>query len=358
MDKLPPIPTPPAQRFREFRIQVLPVVTFCAVVATIVLMWSRYVEPSNVVGAVESLHANVSSTSSGTLQELKVVRFQMVTNGQVIGQVVTVSPGLLQASIDAMKKDLDVMRARMVTDEERNFISYQGVRLSLLSDRIQHAVNRVNLRQAEADFKRAEDLFHAKPIALISQDAYDLAKTKLEALRVTVADEVKFLEDKERTLPTLRPTTTNSLSVLAAVEAEEKKIRENNQPTILTAPMDGMVTTINARPGEKVLPGVPIVIISGTQPERIVAYIRQPVQVRPKVGDTVQVRRTGFQRTSEVASITEVGTQMELVDPVLLPAANARIPETGLLIAIKVPPGLALIPGEIVNIILKPSNGQ
>ncbi len=358
MDKLPPIPTPPAQRFREFRIQVLPMVTFCAVVAGIVLMWSRYVAPSNVVGAVESLHANVSSTVAGTLQELKVERFQMVTNGQVIGQIGTISPAFLQASIDAMKKDLDVMRARMVTDEERNFISYQGVRLSLLSDRIQHAVNRVNLRQAEADFKRAEDLFHAKPIAFISQDAYDVAKTKLEALQVTVADEVKFLEDKERTLPTLRPTTTNSLSVLAAVEAEEKKIRENNQPTILTAPMDGMVTVINARPGEKILPGVPLVIISGNQPRRIVAYIRQPVNVRPKVGDTVQVRRTSFQRNSHVATITVVGTQMELVDPVLLPPANARIPEVGLPLSLTIPPGLDLIPGEIVEIVLKPSNGR
>lgn len=104
MDKLPPIPTPPAQRFREFRIQVLPMVTFCAIVAGIVLMWSRYVGPSNVVGAVESLHANVSSTVAGTLQELKVERFQMVTNGQVIGQIGTVSPAFLQASIDAMKK--------------------------------------------------------------------------------------------------------------------------------------------------------------------------------------------------------------------------------------------------------------
>ena len=355
MDKLPTIPTPLAQRWREFRIQVFPVATFCAAVAGIVLMWSRYVMPSNVVGAVESLHANITSTVPGTLQDLKVERFQLVTNGQVIAHLITITPELLRASIEAMKKDLDVMRARMVTDEDRNHIQYENVRLSLLSEKVQLAVNRVNLRQALADFKRADELFHAKPVALISEDLYEIAKSKLDALQVAVDDGTKFVVEKERTVPTLRPTTTNSLSVLAAIEAEEKKIIEINQPTILTAPMDGMVTTINTRPGEKVIAGLPLVVISGTQPRRIVAYVRQPVNLRPKVGDTVQVRRTSFQRNSDVATITVVGTQMELVDPVLLPAANARVPEVGLPFSLTVPPGLDLIPGEIVEIVLKPS---
>lgn len=355
MDKLPTIPTPLGQRWREFRIQVFPVVTFCAAVAGIVLMWSRYVMPSNVVGAVESLHANITSTVPGTLQDLKVERFQLVTNGQVIAHLTTITPELLRASIEAMKKDLDVMRARMVTDEDRNHIQYENVRLSLLSEKVQLAVNRVNLRQAMADFKRADELFHAKPVALISEDLYEIAKSKLEALQVAVDDGTKFVVEKERTVPTLRPTTTNSLSVLAAIEAEEKKIIEINQPIPLTAPMDGMVTAINTRPGEKVVAGLPLVVISGTQPRRIVAYVRQPVNIRPKVGDTVQVRRTSFQRNSDVATITVVGTQMELVDPVLLPAANARVPEVGLPFSLTVPPGLDLIPGEIVEIVLKPS---
>ena len=35
MDSLPPIPTPPAQRWREFRIQVLPILVFLGTVAII-----------------------------------------------------------------------------------------------------------------------------------------------------------------------------------------------------------------------------------------------------------------------------------------------------------------------------------
>lgn len=354
MDSLPTIPTPPAQRLREFRIQVLPMITFCAAVAGVVLMWQRYVMPSNVVGSVEAIHANVISTLPGTVQSLNVERFQLVTNGQVIAQLLTITPEVLKATIEAMKADLKVNQARMITDEDRNRIQYENVRLSLLGEKVQFAIDKVNLKLARVEFKRADELFHAQPIALISEDLYDIAKAKLEVLEVTVADKTKYLAEKERTVPTLRPTTTNSLSVLDAIEAEERKLIAIDQPTVLTSPIDGMVTAINTRPGEKVVPGLPLVVISGTQGKRIVAYARQPMTVRPQVGDTVQVRRMSFKRELDVATVTVVGTQMEPVDPVLLPMANARIPEVGLPFSITVPPSLNLIPGETVDVILNP----
>ena len=60
MDPLPPIPTPPAQRWREFRIQVLPVVVFVGVLTAVVCMWKSYVVPSGVVGEFEAIRANIT----------------------------------------------------------------------------------------------------------------------------------------------------------------------------------------------------------------------------------------------------------------------------------------------------------
>ena len=354
MDPLPNIPTPAAQRLRELRIQVLPMITFCAAIVGIVLMWQRYVMPSNIVGSVEAVRANVISTIPATVHSLNVERFQVVSNGQVIAQIITGTPEMARAQIEAMKADLDVMRARMITDEDRNHIQYEGMRLELLSERVQLAVDRVNHKQAQVEFNRDKELFNAKPIALISEDLYDLAKAKLEALEVTVTDKVKYLAEKERTLPTLRPTTTNSLSVLAAINAEEKKLMLAGQPTALISPIDGMVTTINTRPGEQVVAGAILFVISGTEGKRIVAYARQPMTVRPQFGDTVQIRRMSFKRELDFATVTVVGTQMEPVDPVLLPAANARIPEVGLPFSISMPPTMSLLPGETVEVILNP----
>ena len=68
MDPLPPIPTPPAQRWREFRIQVLPVVVFVGVLMAVVCMWKSYVVPSGVVGEVEAIRANITGVP-GTIAE-------------------------------------------------------------------------------------------------------------------------------------------------------------------------------------------------------------------------------------------------------------------------------------------------
>ena len=106
MDTLPPIPTPPAQRWREFRIQMLPIVTFIGVMIGVVLLWQQYVLPTNIIGEVESIRANVISTVPGTLKELKVTRFDRVTNGQIIAVISTMDPELFQTSLHAIEADL------------------------------------------------------------------------------------------------------------------------------------------------------------------------------------------------------------------------------------------------------------
>src|SRR4051794_39649311 len=72
MDSLPPIPTPPALRWREFRIQILPVVIFIAIISMIVIMWKNFVQPSGVAGEAESVKAKVINLQDGVVAELHV----------------------------------------------------------------------------------------------------------------------------------------------------------------------------------------------------------------------------------------------------------------------------------------------
>jgi hypothetical protein len=55
MEPLPPIPTPLEQRWREFRIQVLPVVFFLSIVAALVFVWRSYIIPVNIAGEGEAI---------------------------------------------------------------------------------------------------------------------------------------------------------------------------------------------------------------------------------------------------------------------------------------------------------------
>ena len=98
MDPLPPIPTPLKQRWREFRIQVLPVLFFLGVVTALVLVWRSYIVPVSVGGEAEAIRANAASPTESTIVDLAVDRPDSVTNGQVIGKVQTADPALLSAS--------------------------------------------------------------------------------------------------------------------------------------------------------------------------------------------------------------------------------------------------------------------
>lgn len=59
MDSLPPIPTPAAQRWREFRVQVLPLLVFVLILASIALLWKSFVNHSGVVEEVGTAKTNV-----------------------------------------------------------------------------------------------------------------------------------------------------------------------------------------------------------------------------------------------------------------------------------------------------------
>src|SRR3954462_12287317 len=79
---LTPIPIPPRQRWREFRIAYLPPLTFLLLVGVICWMWVNYVEPGGIIGEVETVHANIISTVAGTVRDLRVDQLQAVTNGE------------------------------------------------------------------------------------------------------------------------------------------------------------------------------------------------------------------------------------------------------------------------------------
>src|ERR1041385_5287058 len=85
-EALPPIPTPPGQRWREFRIRAMPIMVFALVLLGLVATWSTFVQPVSVVGLVETNSIAVITTSAGLLTGLEVNRFDEVTNGQVLGQ--------------------------------------------------------------------------------------------------------------------------------------------------------------------------------------------------------------------------------------------------------------------------------
>jgi hypothetical protein len=129
------------------------------------------------------------------------------------------------------------------------------------------------------------------------------------------------------------------------------------------------VSAIYRRAGENIVAGEPILMITASQPERIVGYLLPPMAIEPKVGMTVTVRARSFRREAASAKITQVGSFMDLVPPVLVGPVNTRVTglnnrgldtnsrllDVGLPVAVSLPTGLRLRPGELVDLALEPS---
>ncbi len=355
MEPMTPIPTPPALRWREFRIQALPLLTFIAVLCVVGVLWSRYVMPSNVVAEVEAVRANILSPAVGTLKELKVARFQRVTKGQEIAVISTMDGDTLKTEIAAVQADLRVLKARMQLDIDRNEKSYQDTRLDYLKERVELAVQKANLKYYESEVARQRPLLTNTP-PLVSLTEFEWFLREAEATRVNVEESERYLAEKEKTLPKLIPNATDLANdpIAEAIRAQEEKLRIASEPVVIKAPFDGMVTVVTAFTGQRLTEGLPLVVISAMTAERIIGYVKQPVTVKPKAGDVVQIRRRAFQREAAASTILEVGAQFEPM-PATLIAPDVRAGrDVGLPFVVKLPAGMNLMPGEAVDVILDP----
>lgn len=128
-------------------------------------------------------------------------------------------------------------------------------------------------------------------------------------------------------------------------------------PIPLTAPIEGVITKIHRFPGDTnavVAAGEPIMTITAPRPDRIIAFLRQPLTFDPKPGMKVVIRPRARSRKTFEATIDKVSPQLAPIRGALLPPGQTRV-ELGLPIIIeKIPAELALYAGEIVDLTIFP----
>ena len=351
---LPTIPTPAGQRWREFRIRILPMFVFVFAVAGLVYIWNGYVAPSGIVGEVEAVTALVTSVADGQVLDLTVDRFEPVKKGDVIGTAARMDPELMAASLASISADLQVMRARMMINDVNLGQSLQKFRLDALSERILLAMAVANFEQASNEFARVSELYN-QPDRLETKDHYDLAKAKRDSLRGEIEERTKLIKELEASYDALKPTTNdpgNKDPISLALAAKDNEFQLAVKPVELKAPIDGVVTTISKRPGERLIKGDIILTISSPRTDRIIGYLRQPINDVPTTNDTMIVRSRAFKRTVGTAQILKVGAQLVPINPLLLAPDGKRM-EVGLPIMISVPMGMRLSPGEYVDMTVK-----
>jgi multidrug resistance efflux pump len=366
MSELNPIPVPTAQRWREFRIRLMPVLVFGTTLALATVIWKQQMPTTVLLGEVEPITANISSPKSGVLANLNLTRLQQVKAGDKIAQVITTDPRVLQSSLAVILAEIQLIRVNLepMLGEQRYALSYDRLRLDWMEQRVELAAVRTRLQLAESEFNRVQGLYKDR---VVSEAIFEEARITKDQLENEVQERSRFIEEQEKNLTALQLRAGNNLSATnlasaqnvmqASINVQEQKLRLTEaelSPVVLSATVDGVVSAILRRSGEAVVAGEPILTISTGTSDRIIAYVRQPLVIEPKVGMSVEVCARSLKRPIAAAQILQIGTQMEPIKPYLSPFSNGQAIEMGLPILVNVPASLKLLPGEIVDLRLKP----
>src|SRR5262245_51665311 len=131
MRALDPIPIPRAQRWREFRIRMIPLLVFVGTLGAASVIWRQQIPTAGLLGEVEPITANVSSPKSGVLANLSASRLQHVKAGDQIAQVITTEPRVLQSSLAVILAEIQLMRVNLepLLGEQRYALNYDRLHL-------------------------------------------------------------------------------------------------------------------------------------------------------------------------------------------------------------------------------------
>ncbi|MDB5172250.1 MAG: hypothetical protein JWN51_1023 [Phycisphaerales bacterium] len=183
---------------------------------------------------------SVSARVSAAILELPFKEGDAVTKGNPAEKKL---PSLL-VRLDARDLEAALRSATARKDAQESGIAVDEQHIA--SSNAQIAAAKANLADAERDLKRQLGLLETKDV---SQSVVDTAQTKVDGLRAQLeAAKFTLLADKEN-LTVMRHQ-------LDAAVADIEKAKGDLSYTVITSPINGVVTRLKAEVGEMVVPGI------------------------------------------------------------------------------------------------------
>ena len=378
MEKLPRIPSPPGATFREFRIAAVPGLVFAAVLILTLLTWRNYVGPSQLVGEVEAIRSLVSAPQTGQILDLRVTFLQRVSKGETLAVLHPTDPRALAAKLELSRSRLELLRESLDARlrQQNNDISYLQLRLDWMSQRTELASLKAQQAYFQSELARQEQLlnFRQQPAKTsieastaqvpssrspISLAEYQIAQRDLDSLNAQIEERGRLVQELEEGITRLQPEERRleveiPSAVKVALDFEEKELQmleTQVKPISVVAPMDGVISSILRRSGENVIGGESLITLSGERPERVIAYLRQPLNLELRTNMTVEIRSRALHHDAGLGRVLAVGTQLEPILPQLLPrGTTSNTLEYGLPVLVSLPVGLRVLGGEVVDL--------
>jgi len=364
---------PASARIRYWRQRAAPALVWMLCVGALAVVSRQRAHYVDGIGLAEAPVSTVAPALDGTLESVAVDLFAEIQPGQIVA---VMNDAIVRAELEVAGAELTQLAA-VLTAERRRLESEQSDRqLAALDDvrrfrmneeeaKVQYLdmvvkqeTNTVELERLRIEMERNRNLINQQ--IGVAED-YDDTRMRHEALKKELEQNAAAIAAAKGQLDqaiarreerdgqhTLDAATEDYLSpVRSELDVQSAKINEiklRREQLVMRSPIAGQVTQLLRGPGETVLAGDPVLIISDNSSHRVVAYLKEDAAQRVHPGNEVLIRSQGRPEVTARAKVARMGATIE--DLPLAVQSMPLITQRGYPVLIdSVAPG-TFIPGE------------
>jgi multidrug resistance efflux pump len=293
---------------------MLYVLWITALVAAVSITLSCERESTAIQGIAETREMTISSESSVDIRRINVVEGQSVTKGQLLVELV--SPELT-LKINHISHQLDQLRAQkgVNKDEIRSKIRQLEAEKASLNSEVRNQIRLIE-NQYNLNKELASGL---KSIVKDKKGAGDMAGSgasnpvtlQIESLRQELALSLRPLNIQIELLQKSLDEAGSPIKIqVEQLEKELALLKSENSKLNIYAQMEGIIGSVNFKPGEKASPFAPILTLHTKNPSFVKGYIHENVYTRMTLGKKVTIVSQTDSRNSVPGSVVGVGARI------------------------------------------------
>lgn len=370
------------RRFRRLVGRVIPFVIWVMAIVLAFRLNPQLGLAGRFTGYAESRPVIVAHAESGMVRELRVGLHQVVEPGEILLKLDDHQERLhlatISSDLERIRKEVDAARVKLELDQVGAELNQEGLSRRLLVDReaahiqyldalVQQASDQARLDGKMIEYglvKGLHDEAHGtfRELNIIKTEV-DTIRERIEKNKSALARMEQAFKDAEMrwfAFSDREPFSIDYDTILTplrlAVDVREREIAELTHQIdqhALRAPIRGQVTALHVAAGDTVIAGNPLVTISPTTTQFVIAYLPEDKIASMQIGDPVRVYPVAV--TSQNARIAQgrVFSQSDVV--IEAPLRYRRLPTLpvwGRETVIKVMDNTSLLPGEAVSLML------
>jgi membrane fusion protein (multidrug efflux system) len=260
--------------------------------------WTHvYLDDARIDGEV----VTVSSRVSGWITELPVIEGDHVKKGQLLARIdsrdMVLQREVLAAKLKAIETQSAAMQAQTGQVDQETLGQYESEVNRLAAAQAEVASLAVQLRQADADYRRARELAEAKWLPVQAMERAKSAHSQAEENHRKALAEVAAARGRLAAAGGSRQqlrVLARQLAMLGhqaeEIRAEIRRIELNIADCTIAASAEGRVVMTFARQGEHVSPGQRILMFHDPQEIWVEANVRETEVRKLKPGARAEIR--------------------------------------------------------------------